>query len=249
MLDMHCHIIPYTDDGALDTSTSIEMGKKAQEVGYTGIFATSHYIIHDNELVYKEYINNVKKLNELFKMENIDVKVYNGNEVFFTNNLLELVIDKKVCTLADSRYILVELPLFNNIVPINVYDEFNRLQDAGYIPVLAHPERYDFVTKDINSLVNLIESGVLIQSNIGSVSGKYGKNAKKNIKKMLKLNMVHFLGTDSHNTTVYEIYEKSLKAIKKIVKDDEILNKILIENPNKVLNNEKISIWYPKSSK
>ena len=66
---------------------------------------------------------------------------------------------------------------------------------------------------------------------------------------MLKLNMVHFLGTDSHNTTVYEIYEKSLKAIKKIVKDDEILNKILIENPNKVLNNEKISIWYPKSSK
>ena len=53
MLDMHCHIVPYTDDGALDTYSSIEMGKRAQEIGYIGIIATSHYIIHDSELVNK----------------------------------------------------------------------------------------------------------------------------------------------------------------------------------------------------
>ena len=63
---------------------------------------------------------------------------------------------------------------------------------------------------------------------------------------MLKYNMVHFLGTDSHNTSVYEMYEKSIKAIKKTLKDDEMFNKIINENPNKVLENEKISIWYPK---
>lgn len=247
MLDMHCHIVPYTDDGALDTYFSIEMGKRAQEIGYTGIIATSHYIIHDSELVNKEYVNNIEKLNELFRLENIDVKVYEGNEVFFTNNLINLVKEKKVCTLANSRYVLVELPLFNNIVPMNVYEEFNKLQDEGYIPILAHPERYDFVTKDINNLLPLIESGVLIQSNIGSISGKYGKNAKKNLKKMLKRNMVHFLGTDSHNTTVYDIYEKCIKSIKKIIKNEDTFNKIIIENPNKVLSNEKIDIWYPKS--
>ena len=66
------------------------------------------------------------------------------------------------------------------------------------------------------------------------------------IKKMLKYNMVHFFGTDSHNTSVYEMYEKSIKAIKKALKDDEMFNKIINENPNKVLENEKISIWYPK---
>ncbi|MGN1013587.1 MAG: tyrosine-protein phosphatase [Clostridia bacterium] len=247
MLDMHCHIVPYTDDGALDTYSSIEMGKKAQEIGYTGIIATSHYIIHDSELVNKEYVNNIEKLNELFRLENIELEVYAGNEVFFTNNLINLVKEKKVCTLADSRYILVELPLFNNIVPMNVYEEFNKLQDEGYIPILAHPERYDFVTKDINNLLPLIESGVLIQSNIGSISGKYGKNAKKNVKKMLKRNMVHFLGTDSHNTTVYDIYEKCIKLIKKTIKNEEIYNKIMIDNPNKVLSDEKIDIWYPKS--
>ncbi len=246
MLDIHCHIVPYTDDGALDAEASILMGRKAQELGYSGIFATSHYIIHDNELVNKDFVANIEKLNELFEQENIDVKVYHGNEVFFTNGIVNLVKDKKVCTLADSRYVLVELPLFNNIIPMNVYDEFNELQDAGYIPVLAHPERYDFVTKDVKSLIPLIESGVLIQSNIGSINGKYGKNAQKNIKKMLKMNMVHFFGTDSHNTTVYGMYEKCMKKIGKAVKDKEMLNAILNENPNKVLNNEKISIWYPK---
>lgn len=247
MLDIHCHIVPYTDDGALDINSSIEMGKKAQELGYKGIFATSHYIIHDNELINKDFVYNVKKLNELFEIENINVKVYNGNEIFFTNDIIDLVKENKVCTLGNSKYVLVELPLFNNIVPINVYDEFNKLQDEGYIPILAHPERYDFVTKDVNNLIPLIESGVLIQSNIGSINGKYGNNAKKNIKKMLKLNMVHFLATDSHNTSVYEIYEKSIKKIRKCIKDDNLLDTILNENPNKVLNNEDISIWYPKS--
>ena len=119
--------------------------------------------------------------------------------------------------------------------------------DNGYIPILAHPERYDFVTKDINSLLPLIEAGVLLQANIGSITGKYGKDAKKNVKKMLKLNMVHFLGTDSHTTSVYEMYEKSMKAIKKVVKDEELLYKIISENPVKVLKNEKINIWYPNS--
>lgn len=247
MIDMHCHIIPYTDDGAVDTDATIRMGKKAQEVGYTGIFATSHYIIHDNELVNKEYVENIEKVNKLFEEENINIQIYKGNEVFFTNGIYDLIKEEKVCTLGESRYVLVELPLFSNIVPMNVYDEFNILQDNGYIPILAHPERYDFVTKNINSLLPLIEAGVLLQSNIGSISGKYGKDAKKNVKKMLKLNMVHFLGTDSHTTSVYDMYEKSMKAIKKVVKDEELLNKILNENPVKVLKNEKINIWYPNS--
>lgn len=246
MIDMHCHIVPYTDDGAKDTETSIQMGRKAESLGYKAILATSHYIVHDNELVNSEFLDNVEKLNELYQMENIDLRIYTGNEIFFTNDIVELVKEKKVCTLANSRYVLIELPLFNKIIPMNVYDEFNKLQDAGYIPVLAHPERYDFVSENIETLVTLIESGVLLQANIASISGKYGRQAKKNLKNMLKRNMVHFLGTDSHSTSVYEIYEKCMKKIKKLVNDEERFEKILIENPNHVINDEKIDIWYPK---
>lgn len=64
---------------------------------------------------------------------------------------------------------------------------------------------------------------------------------------MLNLNMIHLFGTDSHNTSVYEMQEKPLKKVKKIIKDDELIEKIFVENPQKVLNNEKISIYYPRS--
>ena len=182
----------------------------------------------------------------MFEIENINVKIYEGNEVFFTNDIVELIKEKKVCTLANSRYVLIELPLFNSIIPMNVYEEFNKLQDAGFVPILAHPERYDFVTKNFKSLVNLIESGVLLQSNIGSITGKYGKDAKKNVEKMLKNNMVHFLGTDSHNNTVYDVYDKAIKKIKKAINDEDIYEKIMYENPQRVLEDKEINVWYPK---
>ena len=247
MIDMHCHIVPYTDDGAVDNEASLEMGRHAQELGYTDIICTSHYIIHDIENDYTEYRENVEKLNKLFEENGINVKLHTGNEIFFTNGIVDLVKDKKVSSLNDTKYVLVEFPLFNNTLPLNAFDEFNALQDAGYTPILAHPERYDFVSKGVECLIPLVESGVLLQSNIGSINGKYGKNAQKNVKKMLKLNMVHFFGTDSHNTSVYKMQEKALKKIKKTIKDEELIEKIFVENPQKVLNNEKISIWYPKS--
>ncbi len=249
MIDMHCHIIPKVDDGSKSIDISIEMGRLAKECGYNAIFATSHYIIHDNETENNEYMQKINELNEKLKEENVDLQIYPGNEVFFTNNILELIQEKKICTLANSKYILVELPLFTKVIPLNVYDEFNRLQDAGYVPILAHPERYEFVSEDINTIVKLIEAGVLMQSNIASIGGKYGRHAKKNIKKMLKYNMVHLLGSDSHSTSVYENYNKYIEKIKKVIKDEKIISDILVENPNKVLNNEKIDIIYPNIKK
>ena len=113
MIDMHCHIIPYTDDGAVDNEASLEMGRHAQELGYTDIICTSHYIIHDIENDYTEYRENVEKLNKLFEENGIKVKLHPGNEIFFTNDIVDLVKDKKVSSLNDTKYVLVEFPLFN----------------------------------------------------------------------------------------------------------------------------------------
>lgn len=241
---MHCHIVPYTDDGAQDLESSIAMGKAAQEAGYNAVIATSHYIIHDIENDYTEFRKNIEKLNEVYKENGIDIKVYNGNEIFFTNDIVSLLKDKKVSSLGDTKYVLFEFPLFNQIVPMNAYDEINELQNAGYIPILAHPERYMFVQKDVNALIPLIEAGVLLQSNIGSAYGKYGKKVQKTLKTMLKRGMVHFLATDSHNTHTYEKMELAMKKIRKWNKSDERLE-IILSNPERIINNEKIDIWYP----
>ena len=205
---------------------------------------------YKSEYIIKRIIFNARanKYDELFD------HLISGDEIAevffglaeFTNDIVKLIKEKKVSTLANSRYVLVELPLFNSIIPMNVYDEFNKLQDAGFTPILAHPERYDFVTKNFKSLINLIESGILLQSNIGSITGKYGKDAKKNVEKMLKNNMVHFLATDSHNNTVYDVYDKAIKKIKKAINDEDIYEKIMYENPQSVLEDKEINVWYPK---
>lgn len=245
MLDIHCHIVPFTDDGARDVDTTLAMAREAVKCGYTGIFATSHYIIHDIENDNEEFRKNVEKLNELYKENGIDLTVYPANEIFFTNDMLGLIENKKVCTLADTKYVLFELPLFTKIIPMNVYDELNALQDKGYVPILAHPERYDFVQEDVDTLIPLIEAGVLLQSNLASINKKYGRKVAKTVKKMYKRDMVHFIGTDSHTTSVYMMYDECIKKIKKAIKNDERFEQI-IANSNTVLENGKINIWYPK---
>ena len=106
---MHCHIVPFTDDGAIDNDASIEMGKLAMECGYTDIICTSHYIIHDIENDYNEYRDNIEKLNKLFESNGITVKLHPGNEIFFTNDIVNLVKDKKVSSLNDTKYVLVSI--------------------------------------------------------------------------------------------------------------------------------------------
>ena len=101
-----------------------------------------------------------------------------------------------------------------------------------------------FVQKDVNSLIPLIEAGVLLQSNVASAYGKYGKKAQKTLKNMLKRGFVHFLATDSHNTHTYEKIDLAMKKIRKWNKDEERLN-VILSNSEKVINNEKIDIWYP----
>ena len=245
MLDMHCHIIPETDDGAKDMNITLKMGKKASQLGYDCILATSHYIIPNNQLENKEYLERIRKVNKEFEKNDINVTVYPGNEIFFTNDILGLITSKKVCTLANSRYVLIELPLYTRVVPFNVFEEFNKLQDAGYVPVLAHPERYDFVTESISNIYQLIESGVLMQVNIASITGKYGSNAKRNVIKMLKHNMVHFFGTDAHSASVYSDYKRAMKKIKANIKSEEIYNNIMYGNPSMLLKDLPIPIIYP----
>lgn len=238
MIDMHCHILNNIDDGSRSFSQSIEMAKKASDLGYTKIFATPHYI-KDSLEPNKEDINlKIDELNKTLLKEGINLLIYVGNEVYFTDDVLEVISDKKIYTLGNSKYVLIEFPLNGNI--INLDNIMYSIIANGYIPIIAHPERYEFVKNDIESLKPLIEDGALLQINVASITGYYGKHAKKTVKKLLKNNMITFIGTDAHNeNNIYDIYPKALKKIEKIIKKEK-LDKILYTNPQYVLENKNI---------
>ena len=243
MIDMHCHIIPKIDDGSRSEKMSIEMARRAYECGYTGIFATSHFIEIEHETKKADFKNRVDILNKKIREQGINIEIYVGNEVYFTPNVVSILNENtRISTLNNSKYFLMEFPMTGNI--INLANIIAEIVNSGYIPIIAHPERYEFTTHNFDILKQIIEIGALLQINVASISGLYGNTAKKNVKNLLKNNMVHFIGTDAHNDTrVYDIYDKSIKKISKII-DKTKLHKILYENPKKVKNNERIELEF-----
>ena len=229
MKDLHNHLLYGIDDGSDSLEESIKLLNKLEQEGVTDIVVTPHYIIGTN---YNSNNKTKKKiLNELKKYTRINL--YLGNEVYIDNNIIEYIKKDEITTINDSKYLLVELPLNEKL---NSYMNilFN-LRKEGYIPIIAHPERYHYF--DIEDLVQIVESGCLLQGNITSLSNRYGIAAKKNLVLLLKKHMIHLLGTDTHKH-VTDLSD-CLKKLKEIINYD-MFNDITELNFDKVINNEEI---------
>ena len=239
MVDLHSHILYDIDDGSKSLEDSLEMLRKALENGIREVVLTPHYIENSEYSIENTEKNKLfDQLNNEVQKENIDINLYLGNEVYLADNILELLRENKIMTINNSRYILIELPMIieNN----NAYDIIYNLKLSNIIPIIAHPERYAYVQKDINKAKELIERGALLQINKDSFFGKYGKEADKTAKKLLKNKLVHFVGTDIHSSYNKEYsFIKFKKIIEKIC-GPVYSKQILEENGLKVLKNEEI---------
>lgn len=235
MIDLHCHIIFDTDDGAIDLENSINILREAYEAGFTKICCTPHYIVSQYIKTKSENLDKLNLIKEKLKEENIDIELYLGNEVYVTNNMKELIDEEKVSTLADTKYVLVELPLTQKI--IDAEDMIENLIFEGYKVILAHPERYVYAQKDLKYLDKFIEMGVYLQGNYESLIGKYGKMAEKTLKKLLKDKKIDLMSTDTHREkSTYTKMNKILKTLKHYAKKDYYEN-ITIKCQENILKN------------
>ncbi len=226
MKDLHNHLIYNVDDGSTSKELSIKILKEMEIKGVTDIVLTPHYIIGTNYNT-----NNQDKLNKLNDLQqHTNIKLYLGNEVFIDNNIIKYINDKQISTINNTKYLLIELPLNNKLEEAdNIL--FN-LRNNNIVPIIAHPERYHYI--DTNTLEQYINMGCLLQGNISSLYGKYGKTSQKNLKNLLKKHMIHLLGTDTHNTPIN--LEKSYQTLSKIV-DDKMKEELLNSNFDKIINN------------
>ena len=185
----------------------------------------------------------VKAILENLKTKNINTNLYLGNEIYFTDNIIELLEKRKASTINDTSYVLFELPL--NAEPMNLYDVVYDMLQYKLVPILAHPERYSFVQKEPDLIYDLIEKGVLMQANYGSIIGQYGEKAQMIVRKFFENNMIHFLGSDVHRqNTIYPKIPQILDEIADII-GEEKLEKLSTKNPKLVLQNKKIEIDEP----
>lgn len=239
MIDVHCHILPNIDDGSQSVNDSLELMEEATSNGFSEIITTSHFISHGNfQASIDERKEIIDSYNDVLKSKGINLKLYNGAEAYVTHNLAEYYVDNIIPTLANSRYVLFELPMSQK--PVYIEKVINELINCGYFPIIAHPERYDYVKKDVKVALRWVELGAYLQCNYGSLVGNYGIHAKKSIIKLLKNDAVTFLGTDTHrpNTNYCDI-DTMIKALKKEV-DDEKVEELTYKNPEKIILDEAI---------
>ena len=235
MIDVHSHLIPNVDDGSKSISETINLIKEAYEVGFSDIILTPHYMMNYYEADREEIDLWKQKLQEILDEEGIGVKLHLGMEVYIIDDLIEHIKQNKVITLANSKYLLMELPL-NTSVHF-MYDVIFKLINKGITPIIAHPERYKIVQENLKLVEELIENGCLMQGNYASILGYYGKTAQKTIKHLLKERLISFLGTDTHReNTIYPIIPKAIKKISKIIGEEQ--KNELIANAEIILKNK-----------
>lgn len=232
MIDFHSHILPQIDDGSKSFDETIRMLEEARDVGFEKIFSTSHYMEKYYEVNEEQRLQLIKQIN--FQ----DIELYLGSEIYVTNEIVQLLKEKKASTINNSRYVLYELPMHSK--NMNDKEIIYRLVENGYVPIIAHPERYSYVQENTEYAEELAEMGALFQSNYGSIIGMYGDKAKKTVKKLLKQDLIHFLGSDVHRTEqIYPKIPKILKKLRKIVSEEKI-EELTTLNAQKVLNDEEI---------
>lgn len=235
MIDFHSHILPGIDDGSRNLEQSIAMVNEAKEAGFKKIISTSHYMENYYECNERDRRQLLKKVQE--NVQGIELIL--GNEIYITNNIIELLQNGQASSINGTKYVLFEFPLITTR-PMNDKEVIYRLVENGYIPIIAHPERYPFIQENPDYLFELEEMGALFQANYGSIIGMYGLKAKKTLKILLKNNLISFLGSDVHRPEqVYNKMPKIIKKLKKIISNEEFEEFTEI-NPEKVLKNENI---------
>ena len=134
-------------------------------------------------------------------------------ENMMDNLLLKRLDERDLIPLGDDRkYLLVETSYYNP--PMDMHRFFERIKESGYIPVLAHPERYQYM--DLRHYKMWKEKGVLLQLNVPSLVGAYGPEVQYKAEKLLNKGMYDYCGTDTHSMRFVEYFLGS-KISKNIV--------------------------------
>ncbi len=243
MIDFHTHILPNIDDGSRSIEETFNLIEEAKQAGFDKIVLTPHYMegYYETDVAEREvWLDAISK--NLY-IKNYAGKLYLGNEIYMSDNMIGLLENAKASTINNTSYVLFELPL--NSEPLNLYNIIYQMQQYKIVPILAHPERYAFMQKEPELLYDLVEKGVLLQANYGSIIGQYGKKPQNLVRKMFENNLVHFLGSDVHREhTIYKRMPECLMEIESII-GEECLEELTTKNPELALANKKIEIRTP----
>ncbi|MEN2486905.1 CpsB/CapC family capsule biosynthesis tyrosine phosphatase [Flavobacterium sp. B11] len=218
-VDIHSHILPGIDDGAKNITKSIELVSSLKALGVSQIITSPHINHHvwnnSAEIIQSKLQETQKALQE----SKIKIPLQAAAEYFIDSWFENHFKKEKLLTLKDN-YVLVEMSYLN--APLNIYKTIFEIQVAGYIPVLAHPERYVFYHNKFSEYEKLKNAGCLFQLNLLSTVEYYGSQIAKMADALLAKGMYNFCGTDVHHKKHIAAFDDKIKT-KNIVPLKEVI--------------------------
>lgn len=236
MIDMHSHILFGVDDGAKTIEESISLINEEIIKGVSHIILTPHFKITREKFDKEKVHRNFTALKTFVENENLNIKLYLGSEIYLGSNFYETLENGYFYTLANSKYILVEFSVFD--VPKNIPERCYEARRNGYIPIIAHVERYSNLYKNKELLSEILNEGAHLQVNASTVINKESKESNKFAHFLLKNELVSFIASDVHNMNLRKFYlDEAYNEVKKLC-DENYCDKIFRLNQQKILSNE-----------
>jgi protein-tyrosine phosphatase len=240
-IDLHGHYAWGIDDGIPTKEDAIKALEKAKENHISMIIATPHLVCGKHNQ--SDITNILERIDDLKKLaSSYDIEVYTGSELFLNDEFYNQIQNNHVIPIANSHYMLCEFDVRkNNYSEDEFEDRLYEVRLKGYIPVIAHIERYFKEDIDLDRVRDLVDNGYVIQINSTSLLGNNGKTCMNNAYKLLENNLVHVISTDTHRSTGYRspnLLETYQLLLKKFSKDD--LNKLFYLNALSIIKDKEV---------
>ena len=229
-VDLHCHLLPDWDDGPSDFAESLAMAKRSSEAGCKTIVVTPHI---DRAFLREarpacEVALAVEELEEKLRAHGVDIRLVAGGELHLATPDLPRRIANEPCLSIGGKnvYSLIESPV--NSWPSHAPQILYHLSLSGITPLIAHPERYAEVQKDIGIMAQLVDKGARLQITARSLVGK-DRKAKNCSEKMLRAGLVSVVASDAHNSEavlIHEVIERVVELVGEVA-----AQRILVDNP------------------
>jgi protein-tyrosine phosphatase len=197
MIDLHSHILPALCDGSQNLETSLVMARQAVADGTTHLACTPH--------IYPGvYLNStatiapaMHKLQAELYAHEIPLQLVIGADVHMVPEVMDGLKQGRIPTLHGSRYFLLE-PSHHVPVP-HFLEQIENFLNAGYIPVITHPERLRWLGEHYRDFIAAARMGAWLQITAGAIIGNFGQDAKKLAERLLKDGVVHLIASDAHS--------------------------------------------------
>jgi len=238
-IDLHNHILPAIDDGPQTMPEAIDLARAMVDAGFGTVVATPHAC--EGKPDPAEIFKRTSAFQAELNRQGVPLKILPGSEQHIEPALLERLQKKEALTLNNTRYLLLELPFFQPLPPYTL-TLIDNLVTAGYVPLIAHPERASDLQANPNLISELHQAGALFQLTWSALTGKIGPAAHRVAHSMVEAGLGHFFATDAHSASGRLMKLEKSSAIIAEMLGPAALEELLITRPARLLADQPLDL-------